>query len=169
MTSAEQVSTPLAQAQLLVSKSWEHGVFCETLLEVMNAELSVFAPNGVDPFPDGQLPKLGKVDLEKCSALRWASSDGVGMRQFVESGTAELVRRRRGNGMQKFFLCPHCFLGMFSGVLLINLVHIDAASDPASLGISALLIGTYNHDYHVGSHVSNSRVAIIKNRTKELN
>ena len=100
MTPAEPVSNLLAQAQALVSKSWEHGVFCETLLEVMNPELSIFAPNGVDPFPNGEIPKLGKGEVEKCAALKWASSDGVGMRQCVELGKAELVERRRGDGMQ---------------------------------------------------------------------
>jgi hypothetical protein len=100
MTSAEQVSALLAQAQSLVSKSWEHGVFCETLIEIKSPEISVFAPKEVDPFPDGEIPKLGKDEVEKCAALKWASSDGVGMRQCVELGKAELVERRRGDGMQ---------------------------------------------------------------------
>jgi hypothetical protein len=115
MTPAESVSNLLAQAQALVSKSWEHGVFCETLLEVMSPELSIFAPHGVDPFPGGEIPKLGKGDVEKCVALKWASSDGVGMRQSVESGAAELVKRRRGDGMQNS-LRPDLFPGNVSSV-----------------------------------------------------
>jgi hypothetical protein len=111
MTTAVQVSNLLAQAQALVSKSWEHGVFCETLIEVMNPELSIFAPNEVDPFPDGEIPKLGKGDIEKCAALKWASSNGVGMRQSVELGPAELVKRRRGDGMENFASSPNSFLG----------------------------------------------------------
>jgi hypothetical protein len=159
MTPAEHVPTLLAQAQVLVSRSWEHGVFCETLLEAMNPELSIFAPNGVDPFPDGEIPKLAKGDVEKCAALKWASSDGVGMRQSVELGTAELVKRRRGDGMQNFASSLNCFLETFSAykvfqrskILLLNLVHIDAAGDPASLGIPALLIGTSDPDYHTAA------------------
>src|ERR1700709_1368529 len=99
MTPSEQVSALLAQAQSLVSKSWEHGVFCEALLEIMNPELSVFAPKEVDPFPDGEIPKLGKDEVETVAALVWARSDGVGMRRCVEVGADELVKRRRGDGM----------------------------------------------------------------------
>jgi hypothetical protein len=99
MTPSEQVSALLAQAQSLVSKSWEHGVFCEALLEIMNPELSVFAPKEVDPFPDGEIPKLGKDEVEKCAALKWASTDQVGMRQSVERGNDELVERRSGDSM----------------------------------------------------------------------
>lgn len=159
MTTAVQVSNLLAQAQALVSKSWEHGVFCEILIEVMNPELSIFAPNGVDPFPDEEIPKLGKGDIEKCAALKWASSNGVGMRQSVDLGSAELVKRRRGDGMENFASSSNSFLGLFSACdvfqrsesLLLNFLHIDAAGDPASLGIPALLIGTFNHDYHTAA------------------
>lgn len=112
MNPLEQVSTLLAQAQSLVSKSWEHGVFCETLLEIMSPELSAFAPKEIDPFPDGKIPKLGKNEVEKCAALKWASSDRVGMRQCVEMGTAELVERRSGDGMQPFASYPNCLLEM---------------------------------------------------------
>jgi hypothetical protein len=59
----------------------------------------------------------------------------------------------------KILFVPTCFLGTFpacdvflrSKFLLLNLVHVDAAGDPASLGIPALLIGTSNHDYYTAA------------------
>lgn len=70
-------------------RSWEHGVWTQALLEVHNAELTVFAS---DPFPNGQVPPVPQDLLESVPGLASAAayintsgtllSDGGGTRDL---------------------------------------------------------------------------------------
>lgn len=99
----------LTTAQKLVSKSWEHGTFCETLLEVYDLELSVF---GREPFGSADLavPSLdvrtGANGVE-VRALKWAMEMGMEERIFGRESRVEvrdeLVERRAGDGEYRLF------------------------------------------------------------------
>jgi hypothetical protein len=45
-------------------------MFCEALLKIMSPDYSVFAAKGVNPFPDGEIPKLRKDEIDKCAGLK---------------------------------------------------------------------------------------------------
>jgi hypothetical protein len=106
------MSLLLSRAYNLVSKSWEHGTFCEALLEVYDAELSVFGaapfgPVGLEiPCVKGFEQKQGR----RVEALKWAR-ERTGMEERVLSREAkekgviedravaeELVERTVGDG-----------------------------------------------------------------------
>lgn len=108
LSSPNPIPQLLAIVQSLVSKSWEHGTLCETLLEVSDPELSVF---GSQPFADGPselheprrhgaasdvgspsgVPSV--VPGEEGPALRWAR-ERAGLRGRIEEGLGS----GKGNG-----------------------------------------------------------------------
>ncbi|KAK5116211.1 hypothetical protein LTR62_008537 [Meristemomyces frigidus] len=72
-----RINAVRAQAELYSLRSWEIGTAAEAIMEVMNPEKSVFAP---EPFPRGEVPKQG-----------WKFDEGlVWMYQFIDTQNATL-------------------------------------------------------------------------------
>lgn len=73
MISSELIERVLSQAQLAASRSWEHGIVYEALLEYYNPSISVFN----DPFPNGTLPVVDKFHVPALEYVqRFILTDG---------------------------------------------------------------------------------------------
>lgn len=122
--SSELISNIIMQGRLLASHSWEYGAFSEALLEWYNPEFSVFSK---DAFPDGKIPVLQVGDIE---SLSYAKPN-------IRINSTTLID---GDGKALVHVCVRHQRWKLT-------VSIGAAGDPASLAVSAILIGQTQPDY----------------------
>jgi rhamnogalacturonyl hydrolase YesR len=125
MLSQPLIEKVLTQAQSTASHSWEYGTVFEALLEYLYPEHSIFHT----PFATGgQIPSL---DAEENDALRY-------VKPFIRTDGSRLCE---GNGML-FYIRLICYR-LYSS----ENPCIGSSSDPASLGIPALLLSKTHAGY----------------------
>lgn len=105
----------------LAAHSWEWGTASEALLELDTPELSVF---GLAPFPIPSHPSSPALDYA---------------RQHIYLNSSILVP---GDG--RFLSLPNC---TSLSLKILTILHVGAVGDPASLGVSAVLIGKTDQAY----------------------
>ena len=122
------VDKVLTEAFRLTSRSWEYGALAEGSLELQDPHLSVFSQ---DPFPDGKLPcgfdTASVAALQHVKPLIWTN------------GTDELIGGEGEHEKTLAFGKP--------GTYLVVLMITGSPADPASLGVSALLLSCNDQTY----------------------
>ncbi|KAK8172472.1 hypothetical protein BKA80DRAFT_318579 [Phyllosticta citrichinensis] len=155
----------IGQAQLLATHSWEWGTLSQALLEWYDPQYSVFADN---PFPNASVPRTDPNDV---AGLRYATrhiylddvvlADGDGMAfQFYFAVVALVVFvppfcSARCTPVSCFSVPEHQPALLDQNSLynhLNSLTHFPGSSaDPASLGVSAVLLGAVTPSYRAAA------------------
>lgn len=119
MVSTELINAVLQQAIRVAVHSWEYGTVAEALLEWNNPDLSIWN----NPFPGGQIPTLNVDDV---SALSYT------IPHILTDQTTLIDADGKSSQIAS---------------LQVLTTFIDAAGDPAAIGIPALMIGKGNSTY----------------------
>lgn len=119
------IQKALEQAKALASHSWEYGTVAEALLELHNPDMAVFGKNPFVRQGSGNKAAAGAGAAE-IEALAYG-------KRYIRTDGGTLVD---GEGMYVYSL-----LGIVHEVQTVLTSYAGSSGDPASLGITALLLG----------------------------